>query len=63
MENNKTLKLPVIEDIINSFIDQEIIIINFDRSTSRKISYEYNPESVEDVFTTNDNKNKTEEVI
>ena len=69
MENNKTLKLPVVEDVINSFVDQGVIIINVKLSTSREIKYDYNPHHFEefsilkDVFTINDNKDTTAEVI
>ena len=57
IEGNKTLKLAVVEDVINSFYDQGIISINLELSSNRVTKYDFNQNYEEhsfldDVFTT-----------
>jgi len=42
MEGNKSLQLPVIEDVINRFVSEKKIIINIEQSTNRDKKYDLN---------------------
>lgn len=49
MEGNKSLKLPVIEDVINRFVSEKKIIMNIEQSTNRDKKYDFNSNFVPPV--------------